>query len=311
MSDPTCDVTIRAATEADLPQLYALAREALILDRFTIDLLREKLFAGRRAAEFSWSVYLAEQGGRPVGFMQSAVRAAIGRAWVGLFAVAADFRRRGIASALLNRARDDWPANPELIEVLAIPCNYFAPGLDPRYTAAVGFLEKAGFERFRDCVNMRAVLNARRDTTAECEALAAAGIEVRRARRGDDETLERFFSAHFGADWRFEAHLAMQVSPPALHLALVDGEIIAFSAHSTQNREWGFFGPMGTSPAARGRGLGRLLLIHCLNDLYDAGHRTAVIPWVGPIRFYSDAVGAVVERVFWRYRRPAPISGAT
>ncbi len=307
----TCgDVSIRPAFEADLTALFALANAALTLDRFTIDLLREKLFANRRADEFSWSVYLAEQHGRPVGFMQSAVRAAARRAWVGLFAVAAESRRRGIGRALLSRARADWPTNPDPVEVLAIPCNYFAPGLDPRYTAAVGFLENAGFERFRDCVNMRAALDARRDTTAECEALAAAGIEVRRARREDGERLDRYFADNFGADWRYEAHLAMQVSPPALHLAIAGGEIIAFSAHSTQNREWGFFGPMGTSPAARGRGLGRLLLIHCLNDLYDAGHRSSVIPWVGPIGFYADAVGALVERVFWRYRLAAAVSAA-
>ena len=39
-----------------------------------------------------------------------------------------------------------------------------------------------------------------------------------------------------------------------------------------------------------------------LNDMRDAGHRTAVIPWVGPIAFYQQWAGCRVDRVFWRYR---------
>ena len=95
----------------------------------------------------------------------------------------------------------------------------------------------------------------------------------------------------------------MRNDPPAMHLAVADGRIIAFSGHSSQNREWGFFGPMGTTPAARGKGVGQVLLRRCLNDLRDAGHTTAVIPWVGPIGFYSRYCNCRVDRVFWRYRK--------
>jgi mycothiol synthase len=59
---------------------------------------------------------------------------------------------------------------------------------------------------------------------------------------------------------------------------------------------------MGTTPPCRGLGIGRILLWRCLNDLRDAGHETAVIPWVGPIGFYSRHCDCVLERVFWRYR---------
>jgi hypothetical protein len=59
---------------------------------------------------------------------------------------------------------------------------------------------------------------------------------------------------------------------------------------------------MGTAPQAQGKSIGRVLLWRCLNDLRDAGHRTAVIPWVGPIGFYARHAGCQVDRVFWRYR---------
>lgn len=302
MSSQSGSVSIRPATEDDLPALYDLARPALVLDSFSRALLAEKLFEQRRPDEFSWKVYMAQRSGRAVGFLQSVTRPTAGRAWVGLFAVDGAARRQGVASALLEHARARWPAATKEVEVLAIPGNYLLPGLDPRYTEALCFLERRGFERFKDCVNLIADLSHRFDTAAEQQRLAAAGIEVRRATAEDTPRLDAFFAEHFGEDWRFEAGMAMRNDPPALHLALREGRLIAFSAHSTQNREWGFFGPMGTAPAARGHGLGRVLLWHCLNDMHDAGHRTSVIPWVGPIAFYQQWAGCRVERVFWRYR---------
>jgi predicted N-acetyltransferase YhbS len=302
MATESTAFTIRTAEAGDLPALYELARQAFVFDTFSRELLAEKLFEHRRPQEFSWHVYLAELRNRPVGFMQSVARPAARKAWIGLFAVDAAQRRHGIASGLFQHARAHWPADTEEVEVLAIPGNYFLPGLDPRYTEALAFLERLGFERFKDCVNLTADLFARFDTSGEEQRLAAAGIEIRRAAPDDNTLLDAFFAEHFGPDWRFEAGLAMSNSPPGLHLALRDGHIIAFSAHSSQNREWGFFGPMGTAPETRGLGLGRVLLWHCLNDMRDAGHRTAVIPWVGPIAFYQQWAGCRVDRVFWRYR---------
>ncbi|UCG16399.1 MAG: GNAT family N-acetyltransferase [Phycisphaerales bacterium] len=294
---------IRVADENDLPVLHAVAARALCFDSFTEELLGEKLFRCPRPDRETFRVYLAERNGTPVGMMQSVSRPDDAKGWLGVFAVDAAHRRQGIATVLLRRVADDWRrARIRDVEVLAIPGNYFTPGLDPRYTEALCFLEHHGFERFKDCVNLLADLSDPFDTAGEEARLGKLGIVVRRADRGDGDLLDAFFTDHFGVDWRLEAELAMANDPPGLHLALKGGNIIAFSAHSGQNREWGFFGPMGTAPDARGTGIGRVLLWHCLNDLRDAGHRTSVIPWVGPIGFYSRYIPCRVERVFWRYR---------
>lgn len=302
----TADLTrpsIRTATDGDIGAIYELARSALSLDSFSMALLAEKLFNNPRPAEMDCNVMIAEAAGQPVGFMQSVQRPAVAKGWLGLFAVRAELRRRGVATAMLQRAKEGWQrAGLKEVEALAIPGNYFAPGLDPRYTEAVCFLERCGFERFRDCVNLTTDLSQAFDTAAEEQRVRAADIEIRRARSTDGPLLDKYFQNHFGADWRFEVSLAMRNDPPSLHLAIKEGRIIAFSAHSTQNGEWGFFGPMGTAPEARGHGLGRVLLWHCLNDMRAAGHRTSVIPWVGPIAFYQQWAGSRVERVFWRYR---------
>ncbi len=292
---------VRPARPEDLGALTALLSDALPGEHFSQELLREKLFPDAWPPGKDGTVLLAEQDGQVIG-MQQGVHAR-DKGWLGLMAVAASARRRGIARGLAQQVIDAWPETVSEIEVLAIPGNYFYPGLDPRLTGALCFVEALGFERFRDCVNLVAGLEHPFPTDAEETRLAAAGVRVRRATPDDDDLLVRFFDAQFGADWLYEARLAFANPQPCLHLALRDGELLGFSAHSTQNRAWGFFGPMGTAPAARGLGIGRVLLWHCLNDLRAEGHRSAVIPWVGPISFYHLAVGAVVERVFWRYRR--------
>jgi mycothiol synthase len=296
------EITIRAAAPEALPALTAIGRTAFEHDAFSEQLLHEKLFAAPRPDTFHWGVLVAERDREIVGFMQHVARPAAGQGWLGLFAVRPEARRAGIATQLWEAVQAQWPDEITTAEALAIPGNYFTPGLDPRYTAGLCFLERRGFERFKDCVNLVAPLEAEFETEAEQTRLAGLGIEVRRALPEDRPLLDPFFQQQFGDDWRFEVRQAFAVEPPALHLALQDGVVIAFSAHSTQNREWGFFGPMGTTPAARGKGLGRVLLWHCLNDLRRAGHATAVIPWVGPIAFYHQWAGCRVERVFWRYR---------
>lgn len=329
----------RVAGRGDLPRLYALFREALALDTFSAELLAEKLFPVSPRPGDETRVLIADSPGgagvsrgagilpaeEPGGVgilpamsgtarsappppapllaaMQWTIRPTAGRAWLGLFAVARHARRRGVASRLLSRLRAETPTGAS-IEVLATPGNYFTPGLDPRYTAAHCFLERRGFARLpeKTCVNMRCALAAPFETAQAEAALAAHGIACRRASRGDEAAFDAFFSAQFGDDWRYEVAQGLRCDPPAVHVAIEDDQILGFAAHSTQNREWGFFGPMGSAPAARGKGVGRVLLMRCLNDLRAAGHASAVIPWVGPIAFYKQYVDADVERVFWRY----------
>jgi len=49
----------------------------------------------------------------------------------------------------------------------------------------------------------------------------------------------------------------------------------------------------------QGRGLGRILLFRCMDDLKQMGHEKAEICWTGPISFYARTAGAVMSRIFW------------
>ncbi len=295
--------THRTAEHSDLESIWTLFKDVLFLDSFSPQLIEEKLFTNPAPNRQTHETLLSLDGGQLVGIMQVVRRPADRKGWIGLFGVRASDQRIGVATELLDQAIGIFRREKiEEVEVLAIPGNYFTPGIDPRYTPAICFLEKRGFQRFRDCVNLVGRLDEPFDTSADIERLEAAGLEIRRAIASDGPLLDAYFLREFGDDWRMEAGLALASDPPALHLALKNGAVVAFSAHSTQNREWGFFGPMGTSPETRGLGIGRVLLHLCLNDLRDAGHKSAVIPWVGPIPFYSHHAGCTVDRVFWRYR---------
>lgn len=299
---PPRNLSFRIATPRDLPALHTLALESFVNTAFSRDLLMEKLFDAPWPDHAVQCTHVAETGNAILGMMQSVVRPAIRKAWVGLFAVAPASRRLGIATALLARVRREWPEVIDEVQVLSIPGNYFAPGLDTRHDDAVAFLHRAGFKHFKDCVNLRVDLATAFDASAAVRRLADDGITIRRANQDDSRLLDLFFAEHFGSDWRCEANMALRREPPALHLALQGDRTIGFAAHSTQNLEWGFFGPMGTAPQARGRGIGRVLLWQCLNDLREAGHRTAVVPWVGPVGFYQQWASARIEQTFRRYR---------
>ena len=62
-------------------------------------------------------------------------------------------------------------------------------------------------------------------------------------------------------------------------------------------------GPVGVRPTAIGRGRGRSVLIAALHRMRDEGRDQAEIGWVGPIRPYAETVGAVINRLFFVYRK--------
>jgi mycothiol synthase len=221
-----------------------------------------------------------------------------------LLAVHLGARRRGIGSALVRRAEQElrglgvrevrWAGNP--------PC-YGWPGVDVRYTPAVCLAGALGYERSRAAENMTADLaTAPLDTAGDEARLAAEGVTVRRATPDDLPVLAAWAERTWNASWAWELSQAVLVPGAACHVAVHEKDgVLAFAAYGGNRPSW--FGPMGTDPAARKLGLGRVLLRRCLADQRASGLVSAQIGWVGPIPFYARTVAARVERIFWLYRR--------
>lgn len=295
---------IRELRPGDLAELTHLCNVALEHDRFTEALVSEKTVG---SPMFDRELGLAEisPDGRLAGFV-CGIRGERGGkpwVWIQLMAVHPAFRKRGIGSKLLNEFETRAKAGgARRISVMDSP-NYYMPGVDPMYTEATCFLAKHGYTKGHTNENLICDLWPERfDCRERIEALAVEGFEIRRAGPADRDGIDAFLSANF-PEWKGEVFIALENNPPIVHICVHRGEVVAFAASEGNNKGTGWFGPMGTTPATRGKGIGAINLQLCLNDLADLGFRHAIIPWVGPVRFYARFCGARRHRVFWTYEK--------
>jgi len=275
------DLRIGALASSDLEAARALLSDPW--DRVA----EEKLFGSCPTPAVS-TPFGAWEGARLVGVAVGAGR------WLRLLVVDPDARGRGVGSALLEAvARAARSGGERRLRTGDQPGNYLTPGVDLSDEATLAWFARRGFSRVAENQNLRVPLGEN-PLVSEARA-SAAGYELRRAERGDAER-ERLLGwlgfAHPAA-WVFEAARALDHDPPGMHVALAEGELCAFACHDGNNRGLGWFGPAATVEAHRGRGVGRALLVRCLLDIAAAGHREAVIAWIGPQPFYERSVGAL------------------
>ncbi len=292
---------IRPLTDRDDEAVLTLWNRSVRFDRMTPELLEEKIYEDPNYTREL--VLVAEEQQRLRGFIAGTLRpSAIG--FVKLVAVDPQYRRQGLGSRLLEALEVELKQRgSQRVRVFESAPNYLSPGLDPRYTEAVAFFEQHGYERFGETSNMEADLHCRDfDTSAEEAKLREQGFEIRRAIMGDKDYVLAFLQEHWAA-WIPEVERTLLNYPISLHLAWHSHQVVAFSAYDGNNLNTGWFGPMGTAPRERGSGLGGILLKRCLADIKAQGHRLAIIPWIGPYRFYAQHCGANIARVFWRYQK--------
>lgn len=291
--------------EDHIPAVAKLCRQALEKDIMPDFLLAEKTVLD---PDFdSKLTYIVKSfQGDVIAFIMGVVRdrgtEKIG--YIKLFCVHENFRRKGIGRILYNLIESEFKGRGiKKVRLFESWPNYYQPGIDPFYTEAVCFFERMKFVRNGDTSNLTADLSASDfGTTSEEMELQNHQIEIKRASDYDFEDTMTYIDKFFPA-WKGEVSAAFKNSPVSLHIAKLDGEIRAFSAHEVNNIGTGWFGPMGTDPVFRGKGVGGILLKRCLKDMKEAGFAKATIPWVGPIPFYMHYCNSKVSRVFWRYEK--------
>ena len=290
----------RELVEADLPALLDLCQRALPLDQFSLRLLRRRvLLEPDHNPAYQLSLW---DGGRLVGAMLGGTRETV-TGPVGalrLFAIDPEYRRRGLASRLLMELEGRLrAAGLTRLRVGNIAPSYFWPGLDVRYTPAFCLLQRHGFQRTGEAIDMDVDLLAHDWDTSPLEArLAEDGYTVRRLLPDDHEAFAAWLDRVWSPVWQWEALSTYENEPISTFVALKDGRICAFASYNAAAFENGF-GPTGTEPELQGRGLGRVLFHRCMHDLRLQGYRTCEIIWTGPIAFYARVADAVISRVFW------------
>jgi len=247
--------------------------------------------------------------GNPAGFLLGSVANDTG--WVRAFVVRPDLRRLGIGRSLFGTFEKEMRRRGinDVTVGWAVP-RYFLPGIDIAYTSAIVFLERLGYETDRNArVNMDVELTGRDFDTASAEArLADRGVAVRRARTADISAIRDLCEGQGYHGWAAETAMALEGTPPSIHVALLEDRVRGFAAHSVCGPI--HFGPMLTDATLRGLGIGSVLLKRCLRDWQQEGLRRCEISWTGPIPFYARSVGATMGRAFWSYHRTLQESDA-
>lgn len=295
---------VRRLKDTDVESLLSLWNRNMRYDQLTPELLEEKIWDDHN---FSQDMTFAiEHEGMLVGFIMGLIRQTAPEAtgYVKMLVIDAKYQRKGIGSRLLREMEKHICSHGiKTIRLFETAPNYLVPGLDVRYTRAMIFFEKNGYERFGETFNLEVDLSTDAfDTAAQEQELAAAGVEIRRALMADSDEISLFLQKHWPA-WVEEVQASLLNYPISLHLACKNRQLIGFSAHNCNNKGTGWFGPMGTAPESRRLGIGGTLLRRCLRDIKEEGKRFATIPWVGPIGFYVHYAGAEISRVFHRYQK--------
>ncbi len=118
------------------------------------------------------------------------------------------------------------------------------------------------------------------------------GIVVRRALPPERRSVVRWVERLFGDQWASEVEVAFGRTPPACVIAVRDQEILGFAVYDVTFR--GFLGPIGTDPRVRGQGVGRVVLLCALRELWHLGFAYAIVGAAGPVDFFRRVAGAEV-----------------
>ena len=121
---------------------------------------------------------------------------------------------------------------------------------------------------------------------------ATKGFMVRRAQPFELSPVRRFVAENFAPTWADEISVGFARQPVSVFIATIDRELAGFAAYECTRRA--FFGPTGVLQSARGKGIGKALLLPCLWSMREMGYVYAVIGAAGPVRFYQKTVGAII-----------------
>ena len=121
------------------------------------------------------------------------------------------------------------------------------------------------------------------------DRLKSEGISIRRAIPANMHDIALFAREQFNEGWASECQVAL--AKDGCFIAVKDHKIIGFACVEAMRD---FFGPTGVLESARGKGIGKALLLRSLVALRERGYAYAIIGYVGDaMRFYEKSVGAI------------------
>jgi GNAT superfamily N-acetyltransferase len=124
------------------------------------------------------------------------------------------------------------------------------------------------------------------------DPLKDAGVNIRHVQPFEITHVRLFIEENFSIAWADEVSVGFANKPVSVYIATRNARVIGFAGYECTRRS--FFGPTGVIESERGRGIGKALLIASLWGLRELGYVYGVIGGAGPVKFYQEAVGAIV-----------------
>ncbi len=142
--------------------------------------------------------------------------------------------------------------------------------------------------------DMLVKLYALPDSTELYKSIEAQNIRIFRPMTPNQTKVKEFITETFGIGWADEIGTAFYRFPVSCFIAYDDKEkrIVGFAGYDCTCKS--FFGPTGVHPDYRGKGIGKALLMKCLDAMREEGYGYAVIGSAGPVHFYEKCCGATV-----------------
>lgn len=210
--------------------------------------------------------YIALENEKPVGFCLGMRRKfpymerglEPDRGWIVVMFVAEEFQRKGIGTALVNRAEEDMKrAGAKNITLSAYSPSYFFPGVDEvNYPAAAAFFKKLGYAPGKKDYSMCKDLHGYQMSPEAKERMEAAKKKgycfINFTYEYALELLE-FNKNQFGGGWKRNALIAMQNGTAEDLILLVlspEGKICGFCMRMIDGNPMRF-GPIGIDKAMR------------------------------------------------------------
>ncbi|MFA0749833.1 MAG: hypothetical protein SLRJCFUN_000236 [Candidatus Fervidibacter sp.] len=283
-------VTVRGYKGDDEAPLLALWNAALPYDPIDRRTFHRKVLLDQNF-DPDWLI-VAEANGQLIGFCLCLIRRMpmekVGmepeRGWITAFGVHPKWRRKGVGTALLERALQLF-CDADRKEVLISPYtpHYFVPGVDERhYADGLAFLQRHGFEIVGHAISMDAniVLFDPTPYAQREQRLQEQGIEIRHLRPHEVPDLLAFLKAHMPGDWvRHARDLLTDITKglgdyDQFLVAWHEGEIVGYCQFEGEH-----FGPYGVRSDMQGKGIGTVLMVKCLQTMRLKGLHNAWVLW--------------------------------
>lgn len=124
------------------------------------------------------------------------------------------------------------------------------------------------------------------------EKLREEGIEIRRPISPEKYVVTDWVRQAFSPGWASECEVAFTNKPVSCYIAVKDGKVIGFACYDATYKD--FFGPTGVSNDMRKKGIGKVLLLSCLDQMRSDGYAYAIIGSASQKEFYQKAANAIV-----------------